>query len=151
MVESAPRSEPLRTGETTRNANTAECLVYKDGCDGRCRQEDERAGVTFWDGGSPKRRVSYDLSKPQVVEVQGKAQAIGLDTVAGVKIRCRAGFHGCEGMSRLAPTCILKPCSPCSALDFAELAVEQVLAQGYTGVERQIIDSAGTSAASRNA
>lgn len=35
------------------NANTAESLGYKDGDDGRCRQEDERAGVTFWDGGSP--------------------------------------------------------------------------------------------------
>src|ERR1035441_1895069 len=28
MVESAPRLNALRTGETTRNANTAECLGY---------------------------------------------------------------------------------------------------------------------------
>src|ERR1035441_8867109 len=28
MVESAPRLNVLRTGETTRNANTAECLGY---------------------------------------------------------------------------------------------------------------------------
>ena len=53
MVESAPRLEALPTGETTRNANDAECLGHGDGPNRRLRQRNRGAEVTFWDGGSP--------------------------------------------------------------------------------------------------
>src|ERR1039458_9168733 len=46
MVESAPRSEPLRTGETTRCPNTAECLGYGDVGNGRRRQLQQREKVS---------------------------------------------------------------------------------------------------------
>src|ERR1017187_9251172 len=52
MVESAPRFALLRTGETGLVANTAECLGYKEGGNGRLCQLQQREKVSETQVGS---------------------------------------------------------------------------------------------------
>ena len=53
MVESAPRFELLRTGETGPDANTTECLGYGDGVTGWQRQLQQREKLSKTEVGSP--------------------------------------------------------------------------------------------------
>src|ERR1035438_10396736 len=64
MVESAPRFALLRTGETTPDANTTECLGYGDGGKGRWRQLQQPEKLSKTEVGSPARiRTSIHGSK----------------------------------------------------------------------------------------
>ena len=62
MVESAPRSALLQTGETTTDASTTECLRSGDGGNGRHRQlqQTEKLGKT--EVGSAGRVASNHIS-----------------------------------------------------------------------------------------
>src|ERR1039457_3079468 len=53
MVESAPQSALLRTGETAPDANTTECLGYGDGGNWRWRQLQQREKLSKTEVGSP--------------------------------------------------------------------------------------------------
>src|ERR1017187_10985722 len=53
MVESATRFALLRTGETGLDANTAECLGYGDGGNGRQCQLQQREKLSKTEVGSP--------------------------------------------------------------------------------------------------
>src|ERR1017187_194673 len=55
MVESATRFALLRTGETGLDANTAECLGYGDGGNGRQCQLQQREKLSKTEVGSPAR------------------------------------------------------------------------------------------------
>src|ERR1017187_7920753 len=55
MVESAPRFALLRTGETTPDANTTECLGYGGGGNGRRRQLQQPEKLSKTEVGSPAR------------------------------------------------------------------------------------------------
>src|ERR1035441_6345724 len=64
MVESATRFALLRTGETGLDANTAECLGYGDGGNGRQCQLQQREKLSKTEVGSPARiRTSIHGSK----------------------------------------------------------------------------------------
>src|ERR1039458_671589 len=68
MVESAPRFALLRTGETTPDANTTECLGYGDGGNGRWRQLQQGEKLSKTEVGSPGN-LKYDLlAELQVIE-----------------------------------------------------------------------------------
>src|ERR1035441_8258345 len=62
MVESAPRSARLRTGETGTNANTTECLGYGGGGNWRWRQLQQRPKLSKTEVGSPGRTRTYNPS-----------------------------------------------------------------------------------------
>src|ERR1017187_10896121 len=62
MVESAPRFALLRTGETGLVANTAECLGYKEGGNGRLCQLQQREKVSKTQIGFPSW-TRFELSR----------------------------------------------------------------------------------------
>src|ERR1039458_8618813 len=75
MVESAPRFALLRTGETTPDANTTECLGYGDGGNGRWRQLQQPEKLSKTEVGSP-RWTRFELLRRKAPPVRTRGRPL---------------------------------------------------------------------------
>src|ERR1039458_1376007 len=91
MVESAPRLNVLRTGETTRNVNTAECLGYGDGGNGQRRQRNRGEKVSKTEVGSPARiRTTIHGPKGRCPTIRRPGN--GMKRLLSISVASPAGF-----------------------------------------------------------
>ncbi len=88
MVESAPQSAILRTGETGADANTTECLGYGDGGNGRWRQLEQREKLSKTENLAPRRGFEPQFTAPKaaVLPLDDRGMASRWDCLSSVPV-----------------------------------------------------------------